>query len=610
MAMRSGREPSTPWLAMTFGCCASPDNYENDERAVPSQSSNEMLICYDQPQLIPQPRAEPEYPRPSTSHSMVRHVSQWVEVGRDFASRASTRTSIATISKPRKSHTMARPSISRPTDFRRFDGVNDVENMLEEAPMPTRRRRSFRPLELSIYQADGRLSPLPDFTNPEWSALPAELEMPEMALVRDRDSRTNSVASISTSTYLIQRKPISTASRRSSIQSCTSASLPVSIHLLQKEDQPQSRPDSLINPSIHRSSTQKLMSHLSSPSPSRARSHTSPAPSALLSPPISTRGSLRRSAPRTDIDEAIRELNTIVEERRADAYRSANQSPAFTNRPPPSPSHHVPLIAPSLRLHVRSETLSDIGSAFSVPLAHKPLPTLPMAPRGGTKLRLLEVPERSMPGPLNSNPITPPTPTVPSSSISRLGAWLKRSIPSTPTTPSFRKSTTLQLQPSIPATPFYQCATTPSVPAIPFQITETEGTASRPSTAGSRTLAHVRQDSNDTATLLCSSYPSTPSLTSRAASFDIASPQTPGTIKTIKSYKSVEKLKGNGKVRRVPKMLDLSKDKEIEAGLSGLHPAERGFRSPAWDALKGMDIPISPDVVSGASPVAPVGVAF
>jgi hypothetical protein len=60
--------------------------------------------------------------------------------------------------------------------------------------------------------------------------------------------------------------------------------------------------------------------------------------------------------------------------------------------------------------------------------------------------------------------------------------------------------------------------------------------------------------------------------------------------------------------------LNLDKEKEIEASLgSATHPANRVMkppRSPAWDLLKGMEIPVSPDKTADVSPVSPVGVAF
>ncbi|KAF2245491.1 hypothetical protein BU26DRAFT_489672, partial [Trematosphaeria pertusa] len=338
--------PKSPWLEFSFGCCASGrrDSVEEDDgRAALQANGMLMRICYNQPQTVSLPRAEPStYTRPTTSHSMGRHVSQWVSNGRDFATRASSRASVHTLSRPRKSHSRPRPSISRPTDFRHcdgLDGVDGIQSMIDDAPMPVRRRRSFQPLELSIYLPDGRLSPLPDFEADEWNKLPAELEIPAQALVRQRDSRTNSISSnLSTSSYLIQRKPVGSGSRRSSLQSQGEVhSRPISgtfssLPFLMEE--PKNRPDSTIGSpnSLQRANTygtlspNRILSRL--PSPSRARAQTAP----------SRPGSVRRA--RTDVDDAIRELNTIVEERRAEAYRSHAQSPAFINRPPPSPSSH------------------------------------------------------------------------------------------------------------------------------------------------------------------------------------------------------------------------------------------------------------------------------
>ena len=60
----------------------------------------------------------------------------------------------------------------------------------------------------------------------------------------------------------------------------------------------------------------------------------------------------------SDVEKEILELNTIVEERRAE-----------TNRARPRDSRHVPAVAPSMQVGVRSQTLNDIGSALSRPLA-------------------------------------------------------------------------------------------------------------------------------------------------------------------------------------------------------------------------------------------------
>lgn len=59
-----------------------------------------------------------------------------------------------------------------------------------------------------------------------------------------------------------------------------------------------------------------------------------------------------------NVDKEILELNTIVEERRAESARP--QTPANES--------HVPAVAPTMPVRARSETLTDIGSAFSRPL--------------------------------------------------------------------------------------------------------------------------------------------------------------------------------------------------------------------------------------------------
>ena len=58
----------------------------------------------------------------------------------------------------------------------------------------------------------------------------------------------------------------------------------------------------------------------------------------------------------SDVEKEVLELNTIVEERRAE------------NNKERSASGHVPAVAPSMQVRARSETLTDIGSALSRPL--------------------------------------------------------------------------------------------------------------------------------------------------------------------------------------------------------------------------------------------------
>jgi hypothetical protein len=520
-----------------------------------------MQVIYDQPQAVPQARAEPfHHPRPSTSQSMSRHVSQWVNTSRDLATRASSRASFSTLTRPRRSYSIhkVRPSISHPTNFQHFDNgfqLDGIQSMLDNAPMPIRRNRSFRRLELSIYLPDGcgRLSPLPDFDDDElWGAQKVDVEKPEQALVRERDPRVS--PSHSTCDYLIQRKPVTSPSgsvshsRRSSLQSQKSSGTErrlsgTTMATMQTPtlsawiEEPTSSAASVVEKptTIRRSRTSgtlspaRVLSRL--PSPSRNRANTAP----------SRPGSLRRT--KTDVDEAIRELNTIVEERRASAYRSQTLSPEVLNRPPPSPSYHVPYIAPSMRMHVRSETLCDIGSAFSAPTKlDKALPGTAPATRRTTGLTLAP-PSRNSTMALCSNPITPPAPHTPTKSMSRLATWLKRSI-STSTTPTSPKSYDA---------PFYRCDTT------------------RPSSSSSNTLRHTRQDSQESATVtLLSTSPTTPSLSSRAESPANLPPR---------------------KTKRVPTPLVLAKQKEmqIEVALRSGRDLKPPM-SPHANLLRGMEI--------------------
>ncbi|OCL05875.1 hypothetical protein AOQ84DRAFT_322311, partial [Glonium stellatum] len=330
------KPPQTPWLAISFGCCASRDLRDDDGAGLQGKSTD-MQICYNQPRLVDPPKAEPGQQRPSTSHSMTHHLTQWVTTGREMASRASARTS-STSHRPWTSHSKAKPSIGRPTDFRRFDGASSMG----EEPTTVRRKRSFRPLELSIYLPSNRLSPLPDFADSEWSKFPAGLEFPAQALIKDPKTDTRSSTP---SSFIIQRKPVS-GSNRSSVSSMSGR--PYSL-LIPQDDYSQREPSPLRSGSLKRSSTQGSLSSPRStlgrlPSPARARSNTEPTHM------LSKRGSLRRT--KTDVDDAIRELNTIVEERRADALRTSMPSPTLSNNTTSSsssstPTTHIPAIAPA-----------------------------------------------------------------------------------------------------------------------------------------------------------------------------------------------------------------------------------------------------------------------
>ncbi|KAF2621913.1 hypothetical protein BU25DRAFT_378854, partial [Macroventuria anomochaeta] len=337
-----GHRRKNSWLTIGVGgCCASGDDVASEKKG----HSRSATRIYEQPQAMPVSPTNPLAPRPTTSQIMSQHISQWVTNSREYAARASSRASLSTLTRPTRSH--SRPSISGPTNFRHFDGFDSVEFMATDVPSNTR-RRSFRPLQLSMYGSDGcgRLSPLPDFqTEDNWTSKPSPLSMPAPARVRGNETATGPYFS-NLSLHNIPRKPVGSGSRRSSVQSVQSMATHerrfsgstvgtmATPALPSWNEEPKASVESVVRGPglLRRSRTSgantpaRVLSRL--PSPSRSRANTAP-----------TRPSSLRRA-NTDVDEAIRELNTIVEERRASAYRSQIQVPTLSNRIPPSPSHH------------------------------------------------------------------------------------------------------------------------------------------------------------------------------------------------------------------------------------------------------------------------------
>ncbi|KAK8159404.1 hypothetical protein IWX90DRAFT_300103 [Phyllosticta citrichinensis] len=246
----------------------------------------------------------------------------------------------------------SRPQISNPTEFRHVDGTS---NTAEQAT-PRRRNATFRPLQLSIYQPDSRLSPLPDFTSDSWIFMP-DLPRPDRAFGHaDQDDESDG------SQFLVRRKPV----RSQSVDAFVDAMEFVGDSEGMDYPVPRSnlkRTSSL--PDTNRLTTVDMgYNELSS----RAESpvDTSGPMAVPRTRADGTNGSVfrkfqSRQGSRPSIEQAIDELNNIVVEARAQ------------KNGPLSPSQgHIPAIAPHLKMtHVRSETLSDIGSAFSTPYSTK-----------------------------------------------------------------------------------------------------------------------------------------------------------------------------------------------------------------------------------------------
>ena len=318
----------------------------------------------DQPSFTPQPRA-----RPTTSYSVAR-VSTWFENGRDKSidfvrSRSSTITS--TVRPWTSSGSKRRPRIGAPTDFRR---VTDETLSIQQ-------RRSFRPLELSIYLPTGRLSPLPDFSTSDWEARIPQLPAPARALLRysepnrlEDDVRNHIPRKPVMSMPAPPMRPLSEPfglSVENGPGPILDADVPA-VPGLENIRSPILDDDQFLlesRPSYVPSSTPSTPGRLQSPSPYTGRNR-----SQTESLVIPRKSSLRRSKEDT-VEVAIRELNTIVEERRLSALTRV-RSGITTG---PLSTAHIPAVAPNMKLHARSETLNDIGSAFRIPMSAKSLPT-------------------------------------------------------------------------------------------------------------------------------------------------------------------------------------------------------------------------------------------
>ncbi len=157
-----------------------------------------MTTLYDQPHLIPPPIPSSQLRRPTHHHSA--SSQEWLLRTRTSLSHASTRTSFSIRRKlntynPYNPQSTRRPTIGNPTDSVHLD-----------QGLPPPRRRSFRPLELSIYMPGNNLSPLlPDAEN---FGLERELQRPPMVHTRSESAM---------SMFTIPRKAVGTTSRQLSL---------------------------------------------------------------------------------------------------------------------------------------------------------------------------------------------------------------------------------------------------------------------------------------------------------------------------------------------------------------------------------------------------------
>lgn len=273
-------------------------------------------ILHHQPQLIPPPSVPLSESRPHTRSSS----QEWITRTRSFASRASSRGSYSLKRKLNmyngSTTSTKRPLISAPSDFRH----------VQPSPPPYLPRRSFRPLELSIYLPANQLSPiLPHFDDDDAPAPFAPVH-----------TRTVSAQS----NFSIPRKAVPSYYQRPSYDAEFSSA----------DTTPESVAGSFMHPLRPRPSlpgslsTQQLLAALDDeplnyPPPARLRSNTLP----ILSEQVERVKSvlLEREA----LDRRIRDVDGLIQERRsmslksrpASIYTSSEgSSPLISNSPVPS----------------------------------------------------------------------------------------------------------------------------------------------------------------------------------------------------------------------------------------------------------------------------------
>ncbi|CAM1511150.1 Fc.00g086630.m01.CDS01 [Cosmosporella sp. VM-42] len=209
-----GAEAWTSWLS-SFPLCCAPLASCLDKRQGRSRMSDEELlmgqddeksiypVVYDQPLHQPRPVAalETEFPEQDMRGKAPR---------RSFASGRSLFSSRKRLWSS-SSSSLRRPQISAPSDFRHISSASphipqdpSTQNP-KLRPAKQLRPRSFRPLELSIYMPDNRMSPiLPSFEFPT----PPERAYTQDRLDEDQPLMHQRSYSSTTSFHLPRKQPL------------------------------------------------------------------------------------------------------------------------------------------------------------------------------------------------------------------------------------------------------------------------------------------------------------------------------------------------------------------------------------------------------------------
>lgn len=422
----------------------------------------EMLIQYDQPRLIPPPYEPQEYERPSTQASIRPSTREWMARGRDFAASTATRGS-SSVRRRFQHDTIVsrRPQISAPSNF------------IHIQP-DTQRSERFRPLELSIYMGDSQLSPILS----HFGEVEASPSYPPAAILHTRSESA-------LSNFTIPRKPVMFPKVSVGRLESSLPDLPVDEKTASHKPQDLSyaRPASL--------STQDLLTALQEQLPkppplARMRAKTSPVQ--MLHSPQSEQCIRVKSIlqERQDLDERLRDIETIIEERQSVYMGGSSNSVVSTEAqsqprnllridmvkltptdplplPRPSPlgpsalpaSDRRPKTAPSppVRIPIRAKSFSDASAVFRT--SHP----IPSSIRSKSSAHHVHSPPPPPPPlPLIFHPTTPRPPLRKKKSFSLVSKWLFPGPDSSSTPQSFSsESITNTPAPVAARAGFYQC---------------------------------------------------------------------------------------------------------------------------------------------------------
>ncbi|KAI9779000.1 MAG: hypothetical protein M1839_007812 [Geoglossum umbratile] len=458
------------WLVSAIACCA-PQEEKDD--AGPKRNAEKHMVIYhqQQPHLIPPPTAVPRVEPPANGQLYRPPVSQWRARSRSLASRASSRGSFRVAKRP---GTAPRPSISGPSDFRRVDSFQ-------------RRGVAFRPLELSIYLPENRLSPLPVFSTDDLSA---RLEHTAQATLSQRRDSLLSNSQDSRVNFRIARKPVAPSVADGGRRSSDARSTPSttgSEWLAQPLAPRPGIPES--------ASSQDLIAALEvrlpkSPRPMRQRANTEPSPVLHSRDSEQYRRVWAALEERMDLERRLHEIDTILEERLMDIATETLDA---------EKKRHLSLKVvgethPLRQLPVRPRTApnSAITSPIDRPLPRTPLnfaqpqpsrhpPPPPPPPKVNTTVAVFRKPSLQA-------VIPAPAPGLSrKQSRSRVSNWLfSSSTPSSPALPP--QSPTLKTTQQ----PFYQCTAVITTRRPSSTITTSSSSSS--STISSLTTTSLHHD--------------------------------------------------------------------------------------------------------------------